>query len=218
MCKAERIRIISFDLTGTLVTEEFVDYFWLELIPQLFAKRHSVNLDEAKRIVYSSYDEIGSQDIRWYTPQYWFERFDLGLDVSSALQMVKNKVVFYPDVEDALRLLSGRYEVVISSNLSREFIDVILEGLKFRGFKAIFSCVSDLGLTTKTAEFYRFVSSKLGIPASDILHVGDDPEKDFENPLKAGMRAILVIRDENRMRGLTYPCIKSLNELQRLLD
>jgi len=218
VCKAERIRIISFDLTGTLVTEEFVDYFWLELIPQLFAKRHSVNLDEAKRIVYSSYDEIGSQDIRWYTPQYWFERFDLGLDVSSALQMVKNKVVFYPDVEDALRLLSGRYEVVISSNLSREFIDVILEGLKFRGFKAIFSCVSDLGLTTKTAEFYRFVSSKLGIPASDILHVGDDPEKDFENPLKAGMRAILVIRDENRMRGLTYPCIKSLNELQRLLD
>ena len=218
MCKAERIRIISFDLTGTLVTEEFVDYFWLELIPQLFAKRHSVNLDEAKRIVYSSYDEIGSQDIRWYTPQYWFERFDLGLDVSSALQMVKNKVVFYPDVEDALRLLSGRYEVVISSNLSREFIDVILEVLKFRGFKAIFSCVSDLGLTTKTAEFYRFVSSKLGIPASDILHVGDDPEKDFENPLKAGMRAILVIRDENRMRGLTYPCIKSLNELQRLLD
>jgi len=218
VCKAERIRVISFDLTGTLVTEEFVDYFWLELIPQLFAKKHNLSLSEAKRIVYSGYDEIGSQDIRWYMPQYWFERFGLEIDVLNALQMVKNRVVFYPDVEDTLRLLSGKYEIVISSNLSREFISVVLEAFDFRGFKAIFSCVSDLGLTAKTAEFYKFVSSRLGVPASNILHIGDDPEKDFENPLKAGMRAILVIRDGGKVRESTYPHIRSLSELQRLLD
>ncbi|MEM0083743.1 MAG: hypothetical protein QW102_04395, partial [Candidatus Nezhaarchaeales archaeon] len=73
MLRVKDIKVISLDVTGTLVSEKFVDSFWLELIPKLFAERHDISIDEAKRVVYLSYDRIGRNDIRWYIPSYWFK-------------------------------------------------------------------------------------------------------------------------------------------------
>ncbi len=217
MCRGFNVKVISFDLTGTLVSNDYVDYFWLELIPKLYAEKHGVSLDEAKRIVYSSYDEIGSGDIRWYIPQYWLERFGLGLSAKDAISMVKDKVYVYDDVLDTLNRLACRYDLVVSSNLSKEFIDVVLDVLGFKGFKAVFSCVSDLSLTIKSPDFYRFIAERLGVLTCEVLHVGDDPERDYENPVKAGMRALLIARSgEPPTSG--YRCIRSLMELLDLLS
>ncbi|MCS7140328.1 MAG: HAD family hydrolase [Candidatus Nezhaarchaeota archaeon] len=215
MCRCEVIEVISFDLTGTLITSEFVDYFWLELVPQLLAKKVEIGIEEAKRIVYSGYHEVGDHDIRWYIPSYWIERFGLGINVVDAIRMARDKLRFYPGVEDVLRSLSMKYRLVISSNLSREFIDVVIEAMNFKGFERVFSCISDLGIISKTVEFYKFISRKLGVPPERVLHVGDDPEKDYENPIRAGMRAILVVWDE-LVECTTYPHVKGLIELQKL--
>ncbi|MEM0217494.1 MAG: HAD family hydrolase [Candidatus Nezhaarchaeales archaeon] len=214
MLRVKDVKVISFDVTGTLVSEKFVDSFWLELIPKLFAERHDISIDEAKRVVYLSYDRIGRNDIRWYIPSYWFKLFDLKIEVSEALELIQSEVEVYNDVREALRRLSTKYDLVISSNLSREFIDVALEIVGFQGFKAIFSCVSDLGLTSKTPEFYRFVVERLGVNSKEVLHVGDDYERDYENPVRIGMNAVLVRRDGTT----TYPHVKSLMELLELLS
>lgn len=208
------VKVISLDVTGTLVSNSFVDYFWLELIPQLFAERHGVTLEEAKNFVYSSYDKIGRNDLRWYLPSFWFNLLDLGLSVSEALRAIRDEVEVYSDVRETLVKLSAKRDLVISSNLSREFIDVALEAIGFRNFKAVFSCVSDLGLVSKTPEFYTFILKKLRTPPSVVLHVGDDPIKDYENPIKVGMKALLVKRDGNT----TYPHVRNLVELLRFLD
>ncbi len=213
MLEVRGIKVVSFDVTGTLVSEKFLDYFWLDLIPRFFAERHAVDLEEAKKIVSSKYDEIGKDDIRWYIPGYWFELFDLKASLREALEAIRGRVEVYDDAKEALEGLSAKYDLVISSNLSREFIDVALDVLGFRGFKAVFSCVCDLGLTTKTPSFYSFVASKLKVPPSAVLHVGDDPERDYENPVKAGLKALLVVR-----RGaVPQPHVKSLRELLELL-
>jgi len=214
MPEVKGVRVISFDVTGTLVSQKFVDYFWLDLIPQLFAERHAVSLDEAKIIVFSKYDEVGKSDIRWYIPGYWFELFDLNVDLRKALEAIRGEVEVYDDAREALEKLNAKYDLVISSNLSREFIDVALDVLGFRGFKAVFSCVSDLGLTTKTPSFYSFVASRLRVPPSVVLHVGDDPERDYESPVKAGLKALLVVR-----KGVAeQPHVKNLKELLELLN
>jgi len=213
MLEVRGIRVVSFDVTGTLVSEKFLDYFWLDLIPRFFAERHAVDLEEAKRIVFSKYDEIGKDDIRWYIPGYWFELFDLKASLREALEAIRGRVEVYDDAKEALEELSAKYDLVISSNMSREFIDVALDALGFRGFKAVFSCVSDLGLTTKTPSFYSFVASRLKVPPSAVLHVGDDPERDYENPVRAGLRALLVVREGT----VPQPHVKSLKGLLELL-
>jgi putative hydrolase of the HAD superfamily len=214
MLEVKGVRVISFDVTGTLISERFVDYFWLDLIPRLFAERHAVDLEEAKRIVFSKYDEVSRDDVRWYIPGYWFELLDLKASFREALGAIRGEVEVYDDAREALERLSAKYDLVVSSNLSREFIDVALDVLGFRGFKAVFSCVSDLGLTTKTPSFYSFVASKLGVPPRAILHVGDDPKRDYENPIKAGLKALLVVRKG----AVPRPHVKNLKELLKLLD
>lgn len=211
--RVEDVKVISFDVTGTLVSERFVDHFWLELMPRLFAERHGTSVDEARKIVYSGYDVVGKNDIRWYIPSYWFELFNLQIKVSEALRLVKGEVEVYHDVKEALERLSAKYKLIISSNLSREFIDVALEVVGFQGFKAIFSCVSDLGLISKTPEFYRFIAERLRARPEEVLHVGDDPERDYENPIRAGMKAVLV----KRSGATAYPHVRDLVELLRLI-
>ncbi|MEM4577090.1 MAG: HAD family hydrolase [Candidatus Nezhaarchaeales archaeon] len=214
MYQGLEVKVISLDVAGTLVSDSFIDYFWLELIPQLFAERHGVTLEESKRFVYSSYDKIGRNDLRWYLPSFWFKSFDLNLSVSEALNSIRDKVEVYSDVRKALVKLSSKRDLVISSNLSKDFIDVALEAIGFRNFKAIFSCVTDLGLIGKTPEFYTFILKRLGVPPRAVLHVGDDPIKDYENPIRVGMKAILIKRSGNA----TYPYVRDLMELLNILD
>lgn len=211
------VEVLSFDLTGTLVTNEFVDYFWLELIPKLYSEKRGISLSEAKKIVFKSYDEVGDRDLRWYTPSFWLELFELGVDARSAVKLVEDKVEVYPDVEEVLEELSEDYTIIASSNLSIEFIEVALSKLGRHLFKAAFSCVSHYNSISKTPEFYAYVCSRLSVEPGSVLHVGDDPEKDCLNPVKAGLNAILLDRDFKVSRSRCN-IIRSLRELKGHVD
>lgn len=43
------IRLVSFDLDGTLVNSKFVDLVWMEGVPRLYGKRHGVDFTEQRR-------------------------------------------------------------------------------------------------------------------------------------------------------------------------
>ncbi|MCC6005576.1 MAG: hypothetical protein LM590_14660 [Thermofilum sp.] len=50
-----KVRYISLDMDGTIVSRKYVDYFWLELVPGLYAERHGVarasSVDKRGKIV-----------------------------------------------------------------------------------------------------------------------------------------------------------------------
>ena len=188
------VKIVSFDLEGTIVSRRFADAFWLELVPRLYSEAHVVDLDEAKRIVYSRYREVGPDDVRWYMVGYWFERLGIKIRPADALKRLRSHLEYYPDAIEALEALSGHYTLILSSNASREFIEVELGELK-KYFDAIFSSVSDFNMPRKTAEFYLKVCETLGARPGEVLHVGDNRKYDLEEPRKAGLKAYLIDRN-----------------------
>jgi putative hydrolase of the HAD superfamily len=63
--------------------------------------------------------------------------------------------------------------------------------------------------------------SRVGVPASDAVMVGDSIRQDVEGALRAGMQAVLLHRGEqppDRAHALGVPVIKSLRELPHLLS
>ncbi|MEM1547102.1 MAG: HAD family hydrolase, partial [Candidatus Methanomethylicia archaeon] len=93
----KNIKIISFDLDGTLVKKDFVDYFWLELIPELYSIKNGIELKKAKEYVFNEYDKIGKEDIRWYLPNYWLNYFNLEVDSRRLLRKISNRIEYYQD-------------------------------------------------------------------------------------------------------------------------
>ncbi|MEM0459162.1 MAG: HAD family hydrolase [Thermofilaceae archaeon] len=209
-----RVKVVSLDLDGTLVSRDYVDYFWLELVPRLYAERWGLPLSEAKRRVLEQYDEVGPKDLRWYKPRYWFERFGLDSNLLlHALQEAAQLVKPYSDALELLRWASGRFRIVVCTSASREFVNIVFERVPElrEHVSRVFSSVSDYALPGKPPEFYLKVLDELKIEPGELLHVGDDDEADCRVPRSLGIRAYVV--DRSGERGL-----RSLLDLLPLLE
>ena len=55
------IRVISFDVEGTLVTYDYSKTIWDKEIPRLYAKRKGLTFEKAEKIVRTEYKRIGEK-------------------------------------------------------------------------------------------------------------------------------------------------------------
>jgi putative hydrolase of the HAD superfamily len=212
--KLKKIKIISFDLDGTLVKKDFVDYFWLELIPELYSIKNKIELKKAKEYIFNEYDKIGKEDIRWYLPNYWLNYFNLNMDSKILLKKISNRIEYYQDALSFLEIASKKYTLIISSNAAKEFIEIELEILNKKYFKHVFSCVSDFNIPRKNIEFYKLICKRLNIKPFEMIHIGDDEEVDYQIPIQIGINAFYLDR-KNEENGKYI--IHSLNDLLHLL-
>jgi putative hydrolase of the HAD superfamily len=190
------IKVLSFDFDGTIATHAFADAFWLQGVPALYAKRHHVSFKEASEYLFKEYEKIGDNRIEWYNPGYWFDRFDLKTDWKKMLVRYRKYAKVYPEVPSVLKRLSTQYELVISSNAKKEFIDVQLRQTKIaRYFHRVFSSTSDFHTVKKVADFYAMISEQLRITPSEMIHVGDHKDFDYREPKRHGITAYYLDRD-----------------------
>jgi len=179
-------------MDGTLVSTRFVDRVWMHGVPSLYAERHGLDLDEAKRTVIDQYMKMGSDHLEWYDLQYWLDRFGLDVNRNDILDQFAHEVEVFPEVEEVLDMLSG-YQLVITSNAAREFIEVELDGLVDR-FDQVFSATSDFRDVKKSAGVYMKVCWRMGRKPLEVLHIGDHYVYDYQSPLEAGLDAIFLDR------------------------
>lgn len=210
-------RIVSFDLEGTLVDMTFSEKVWNEGLPRLYALKTGVSFDEAKRIVLGEYARVGENRVEWYDIYYWFKRFELPGKPQHLLDSYKGFVRLFPDVVEVLEKLSQKYRLIIVTNSNKPFVEVLAKPI-IRYFDRTFSTTSEFGLLKKNPETYRKVCETLDVVPSEMVHVGDRLQDDFESPRSVGVNAYLLDRQD------TSPCVpaqykvRSLYEFARLLQ
>lgn len=193
------IRFVSLDMDGTLVNSRYVDLIWMEGVPGLYAERHGLELEAARELVVSEYMSVGSDRLEWYNLQYWLDRFQLPVRREDLLEMYEDQIEPYPEVLEALEVLSERYDLVVTSNAAREFIEMELDGLGHY-FREAFSATSDFRDVKKSPSVYGEVCRRLGARPFEVMHIGDHYTYDYEAPIDAGLDALFLDR-KGRMRG-----------------
>ncbi|MCK4387219.1 MAG: HAD family hydrolase [Dehalococcoidia bacterium] len=193
-----RIKVISFDAEGTLVTPGFSQAIWHEVIPSLYAGKSGIELASAKEIVAQEYNKVGDQRLEWYDIEYWFRYFRLG-SAELAIQSCQAKVSYYPEVMEVLSSLEGQYKLIVASGTPSELLEPQLLGIK-NYFLRIFSSVS-LCKQLKTPEFYAYVCELMKVNPGQIVHVGDNWQFDFVNSSQVGINAFHLDRVGNSQQG-----------------
>jgi putative hydrolase of the HAD superfamily len=191
------IRFVSLDMDGTLVNSKFVDKVWMEGMPQLYAQKQGLDFYEAKELVIGEYMKIGSDRLEWYDLKYWIDKFQLGIEKDDLLSSYEDEIELYPEVRDSLDLLSERFEIVVTSNAAREFIEIELDGLSDY-FSETFSATSDFREVKKSPILYGAVCAHLGAQPFEVMHIGDHYSYDYESPLQAGLDALFLDRKGHR--------------------
>lgn len=210
------IKVVSFDVDGTLVLPDFNELVWFEVLPRLYAEKKGVNVEKAKDEVFKEYDRVGADDVRWYSLDYWLERFSLGWDQNALLDKYRDRVALYPDVLPSLRKLSLRYDLVVGSGMPDDFIEIKMRKNNIqRFFKRTFSSISEFGLVKKDKSFYARMCQELGIEPGQLVHIGDHYEVDYLAALHAGAMSFHLDRKQEREKHLGS--LHDLNELVRRL-
>jgi len=187
------VKVVSFDVDGTLVDRRFCDLVWERGVPGLYARKEGLDLERAREYVLGEYRKVGERRLEWYDIRYWFRRLGLGEEWRELLRDYEREIVLYPEVPGVLENLSGEYPLVVTSNSAREFLDVELREIG-RCFARVFSATSDFGRVKKTASVYRRVCEALNVEPREMAHVGDHRNFDSLVPRRLGVQAFYLDR------------------------
>ncbi len=210
------MKIISFDLDGTLTTPAFVDAVWRVGIPRHYAAQQAISLEAAQQHIFSLYDAMGDDELNWYDLPFWIERLKLPVSPEQLLDDFRHLIALYPDALSTLASLQACYELIIISNANRLFLDLEVSATGIgRFFTSIFSATSDFGRVKREEDIYQKVCERLGISRAEILHVGDHQEFDFAAPRRIGIQAYLLDRSGQEIGP---NIIHSLDELLTVIS
>jgi HAD superfamily hydrolase (TIGR01549 family) len=210
----KKIKIVSFDLDGTITDTSFVDSVWLEGIPRFYALEKNLPLEDAKRLVKREYDKIGRERLEWYDPSYWIEKFGLHVSPKELLNSFEGKIRVFPEVHEVLEEIRVReLKQIIVSNARREFVDLEIDKTNIAHyFERVFSATSDFGQIKKSVDIFQKVCTICRIMPEEMIHVGDDRLFDFEIPRKLGMPAFYLDRTGKCKEQSAIHSLRELNE------
>lgn len=195
-------KIVSFDLDGTLVHGKYGDLVWNQGIPEEYAGKHGIRVEEAKRLIRAQYEAVGEADIDWYNIDHWLRKFDLAVEAHTLLDRFESFIEIFPDAVEVLDSLAAQYTLVIASNAARIFVEKELGYTDLnRYFSHVVSATTDFGMVKKGEGFYERLCTGLNVSPREVVHVGDHRIFDFEAPRRLGIEAYHVAYDQPPSSG-----------------
>lgn len=133
----------------------------------------------------------------------------------AVMWQARNEVELFADVLPVLRALSERFTLGGLTNGNADIVRIGLAGL-------LRFCVTarETGVAKPHPAIFAAACSAAGMAAHQVLHVGDDPQRDVHGARAAGLRTVWVNRDGKPWPG-GPPAdaeVQDLHDLLRLLE
>jgi len=214
------IKAIFFDAVGTLfhLTKSVGDHYAL-VADEVGLKLDPVALDRAffaawkKMPARAAIDGPRENDDK----DWWRELIDLVLkDVAPSLNELDRDNFFeiayehfaeagvweaYPEVVEVLEKLQPRFQLAVVSNFDGR-LRMILDHLGLSKFFEHIFVSSEIGADKPDLEIFRRALQFSGFAADQVLHAGDDPERDWKAATAAGLSTFELDRPKNSLRDL----------------
>jgi putative hydrolase of the HAD superfamily len=148
---------------------------------------------------------------------WWRELVDLVLDdVAPSLSEIDRDNFFevayehfaepgvwklYSEVRDVLKQLQPRFQLTVISNFDGR-LRFILQHLGISSFFAHIVISSEIGADKPDPEIYRRALKMIDLKPNEVLHVGDDPKRDWKAARAAGLSTFPLGRPKNSLHDL----------------
>jgi putative hydrolase of the HAD superfamily len=107
----------------------------------------------------------------------------------------------YPEVVNTLEKLRPRFLLAVISNFDGR-LRFILRHLGISEFFAHVFVSSEIGADKPDPEIFRRALKLIDLKPNEVVHVGDDSERDWKAAAEAGLRIFRLDRETNSLRDL----------------
>jgi putative hydrolase of the HAD superfamily len=107
----------------------------------------------------------------------------------------------FPEVPEVLEQLQPRFQLAVISNFDGR-LRFILQNLGISKFFGHIFISSELGADKPDPEIYRRAVKLMRLNAHEVLHAGDDPERDWKAASAVGLFVFRLDRPRNSLRDL----------------
>jgi putative hydrolase of the HAD superfamily len=230
------IKAVFFDAAGTLIKPAIrvgESYAAIaakhgkEVLASDIAERFRACFDLAPRLAFPDASEHSLSDLerdwwrqlvaRVFEPWTPFERFDEYFAELFAYFAQPGAWALYPEVPGALSALKERGVILgVISNFDSRLLG-ILDGLGAGpSFEQVFVS-SRIGYAKPDRRIFHAALARHGLKPHDAIHVGDSPTNDAQGARNAGLRGVLVDRNNGKWSA-DQDRVTSLAEIVSLLD
>jgi len=185
------IDCVLLDMDGTLLDLRFDNFFWRELVPQRYAARYGLGVEEAARLLHPRFAEWEGR-LEWYCLDHWTR--ELGLDIAALKHEVAERIVCLPNALEFLRGLRGlRKRVALVTNASRTSLALKLERTGLGDYLDACYCSHDFGLPKEAEGFWERLNAQEAFDTERTLLV-DDSASVLRAARAYGLRHLYEVR------------------------
>jgi len=179
MSQGEKVQVpwsdidtLLLDMDGTLLDLAFDNFFWLDLVPEEFARANGLSLESARAAVESRTQAIAGT-LPWYCLDHWTR--ELGLDIAGLKRTHRERIRYLPRarefVEHArgfgkrLILVTNAHQVTLTIKCAQTGLDTLMD---------VVVSAHDFGVEKEQPRFWQAFVAEHGVSPGRSLLIEDN--------------------------------------------
>lgn len=185
------IETVCLDMDGTLLDLNFDNHFWLEYVPQIYASRNGIDLEQAKQELYRLFDSQKGT-LNWYCLDFWSDKLEL--DIQSLKNDISHLIAIREGVDPFLQFLTQlNINVFLVTNAHQDAIELKMNQVQIKHYFDQIICSHDMGLAKESIQFWDQFTEMYPIDRSKTLFI-DDSEAVLQSARESGIRYLFGIK------------------------
>lgn len=166
------INTVFLDMDGTLLDLHFDNHFWLEHMPNRYAEKHSITLEQAREKLMKNY-KAHEGSLKWYCLDHWQET--LQMDIIDLKHEVADKISVRANVIEFLSYLHEmKKRVILLTNAHGKTVKLKFNYVDIEAYFDRVITAHDVGLAKEQPGFWQALEKMEKVDKTHSLFIDDN--------------------------------------------